>query len=530
MSGDPIVALATPPGVGAVAVFRISGEGSGDRLRPLFPGRDVRTLPPRTLTLRRLVHPGTGEALDQVLLVRFPGPHSYTGEEMWEVHTHGGWWLTRRLLDLFLQQGFREAKPGEFTYRAVLHGKMDLLQAQAVNELVHAGSDEGIRLALARLRGDTSDALRGFRDRLLRTWMEMEARLDFPEEVPTLDEPVLMARLQELSAELGWMVEEGERGQRWMGGHRLVILGPPNAGKSTLINSLVGAKVSIVTHKVQTTRARIRGVAIEGDSQIVFVDTPRLFRPRRRLDRAMVAAAWTGAADADVVVLMVEAHRGITKGVKAILDGLRERAEGRTVALAINKIDRPGARPDWVLDQTFDLFDRLGASDEQLDFPVVYASALKGYAGLAAEVRGGDMTPLFETIVEQVPPPPVEENGPLQLQVSSLDYNSYVGIIGIGRVQRGRLRRNQTVTVVDRRGQVRSGRIAQIYGFDGLNRIEIEQAGAPQPAIYPINLEGATPADYDQLAQTIESQLGRLDGLVHCAAMLPYLSRLKDHE
>ncbi len=120
----------------------------------------------------------------------------------------------------------------------------------------------------------------------------------------------------------------------------VALIGEPNAGKSTLLNRMVGAKISIVTHKVQTTRARIRGVAIEGDSQIVFVDTPGLFRPRRRLDRAMVAAAWTGAADADVVVLMVEAHRGITKGVKAILDGLRERAQGRTVALAINKIDR----------------------------------------------------------------------------------------------------------------------------------------------------------------------------------------------
>ncbi|MBO6604632.1 MAG: GTPase Era [Roseicyclus sp.] len=120
----------------------------------------------------------------------------------------------------------------------------------------------------------------------------------------------------------------------------VALIGEPNAGKSTLLNRMVGAKVSIVTHKVQTTRARIRGVAMAGDSQIVFVDTPGLFRPRRRLDRAMVAAAWSGAADADVVVLLIEAHRGLTEGVQAILDGLAERAEGRRVALAINKIDR----------------------------------------------------------------------------------------------------------------------------------------------------------------------------------------------
>ena len=119
----------------------------------------------------------------------------------------------------------------------------------------------------------------------------------------------------------------------------VALIGEPNAGKSTLLNRMVGAKVSIVTHKVQTTRARIRGVAIEGESQVVFVDTPGLFRPRRRLDRAMVAAAWGGAADADIVVLLVEAHRGITPGVEAILGALGERAQG-TVALAINKIDR----------------------------------------------------------------------------------------------------------------------------------------------------------------------------------------------
>ncbi|MFW5642017.1 MAG: GTPase Era [Roseicyclus sp.] len=120
----------------------------------------------------------------------------------------------------------------------------------------------------------------------------------------------------------------------------VALIGEPNAGKSTLLNRMVGAKVSIVTHKVQTTRTRIRGVAIEGAAQIVFVDTPGLFRPRRRLDRAMVAAAWSGAADADVVVLLIEASRGLTDGVRAILDALAGKARGRRVALAINKIDR----------------------------------------------------------------------------------------------------------------------------------------------------------------------------------------------
>ncbi|GAA6198526.1 GTPase Era [Pseudophaeobacter sp.] len=136
----------------------------------------------------------------------------------------------------------------------------------------------------------------------------------------------------------------------------VALIGEPNAGKSTLLNRMVGAKVSIVTHKVQTTRARVRGVAMEGESQIVFVDTPGLFQPRRRLDRAMVAAAWGGAADAEIVLLLVEAHRGITEGVERILEGLAEVAQGRTVALVINKIDR--VQSEVLLGLTKDLNDR----------------------------------------------------------------------------------------------------------------------------------------------------------------------------
>ncbi len=151
----------------------------------------------------------------------------------------------------------------------------------------------------------------------------------------------------------------------------VALIGEPNAGKSTLTNRLVGAKVSIVTHKVQTTRARIRGIAIEGDAQIVLVDTPGLFRPRRGLDRAMVAAAWGGAADADIIVLMIEAHRGITPGVVHILGELGEVAAGRKVALAINKIDR--VRPEALLELA-------GAMNERFDFAETFMiSAQKGH-------------------------------------------------------------------------------------------------------------------------------------------------------
>jgi GTP-binding protein len=146
--------------------------------------------------------------------------------------------------------------------------------------------------------------------------------------------------------------------------------------------------------------------------------------------------------------------------------------------VVINKIDRPGARPHWVLDQTFDLFDRLGATEEQLDFPVVYASALQGYAATDPDHPATDMQPLFETIVSMVAPPQVDLEGPFQMQVTSLDYSSYVGVIGIGRISRGRVRTNMPVTLVDRHSKRRNARIGQVFGFLGLERIEVPEAQA----------------------------------------------------
>src|SRR5689334_15737172 len=178
----------------------------------------------------------------------------------------------------------------------------------------------------------------------------------------------------------------------------------------------------------------------------------------------------------DSVLLLVDAVDGpmpqtrfVTR--KAFAHGLRP-------IVVINKIDRPGARPNWVHDQTFDLFHRLGATEEQLDFPVVYTSALNGYAGLTQDVRSGDMTPLFETIIKHVSHPNVDLEGPFQMQVSNIDYSSYVGAIAIGRIKRGRIRPNQLVSVIDANGSTRSGKILQVLGFLGLERFEVPEAAA----------------------------------------------------
>lgn len=178
----------------------------------------------------------------------------------------------------------------------------------------------------------------------------------------------------------------------------------------------------------------------------------------------------------DCVLLVVDAVDGPMPQTRFVTQKAFE--QGLKPIVVINKIDRPGSRPDWVMDQIFDLFDNLGATDEQLDFPVVYASALNGIAGLEADDLADDMTPLFKTIVDVVQAPQVDADAPFRMQISSLDYNSFVGVIGIGRIQRGKVKTNTQVTVIDKNGNTRNGRILKIMGYHGLDRIDVEDAQA----------------------------------------------------
>ena len=178
----------------------------------------------------------------------------------------------------------------------------------------------------------------------------------------------------------------------------------------------------------------------------------------------------------DSVLLLVDAVDGPMPQTRFVTQ--KAFAMGFTPIIVVNKIDRQGARPHWVVDQMFELFDQLGASDEQLDFPVIYASALNGYASNDDTEREGDMTPLFEAVIEHVSPPQVEVDGPFQMQISSLDYDSYKGVLGIGRISRGTVNRNFAVKIAGHDGKIRDGRMMQIFGFKGLERIEIETARA----------------------------------------------------
>jgi len=263
----------------------------------------------------------------------------------------------------------------------------------------------------------------------------------------------------------------------------IAIIAHVDHGKTTLVDQLLRQSGTLDARKDLQERVmdsndleRERGITILakntaitwGDYRINIVDTPGHADFGGEVERVL--------AMVDCVLLLVDAVDGpmpqtrfVTQ--KAFKHGLRP-------IVVINKIDRDEARPGWVLDQTFDLFDRLGATDEQLDFPVIYASALRGFSGLESTVRDGDMQPLFKTIVEHCPPPDVDADGPLQLQVTLLDYSSYVGAIGIGRIKRGTVKRGMAVTVVNREGRQRSERITQILGFHGLTRVEVESASA----------------------------------------------------
>jgi len=263
----------------------------------------------------------------------------------------------------------------------------------------------------------------------------------------------------------------------------IAIIAHVDHGKTTLVDQMLQQSGTFSAHEKPVERVmdsndleKERGITILAKNtsiewqgyRINIVDTPGHADFGGEVERVLSMV--------DSVLLLVDAVDGPMPQTRFVTQ--KAFALGLSPIVVINKIDRPGARADWVVNQTFDLFDRLGATDEQLDFPIVYASALNGYAGLDADIADGNMQPLFETIRDKVAAPDVDRDLPFQMQVSSLDYSSYVGVIGIGRISRGILRKNTDLSLVTRDGAQRKVRLLQIFGFHGLKRIEVEQAGA----------------------------------------------------
>lgn len=264
----------------------------------------------------------------------------------------------------------------------------------------------------------------------------------------------------------------------------IAIIAHVDHGKTTLVDKLLQQAGTFSEHEKVAERImdsnaieKERGITILAKNtaldwngyHINIVDTPGHADFGGEVERVLSMV--------DSVLLLVDAVDGPMPQTRFVTQ--KAFALGLKPIVIINKIDRPGARPDWVVDQTFDLFDRLGATDEQLDFPIVYTSAINGYAGLESSVTEGNMVPLFQTIVDKVSPPSVDLEGPFQMQVSSLDYNTYTGVVGIGRIQRGMVKVNTPLVIVKADGVIRTGlRMLKIFGFRGLERIEVPQAQA----------------------------------------------------
>lgn len=263
----------------------------------------------------------------------------------------------------------------------------------------------------------------------------------------------------------------------------IAIVAHVDHGKTTLVDCLLKQSGTFSERTVTTERMmdsndqeKERGITILSKNtainwqgnRINIVDTPGHADFGGEVERVLSMV--------DSVLILVDAMDGPMPQTRFVTQ--KAFAMGFKPIVVVNKIDRPGARPDWVIDQVFDLFDKLGATNEQLDFPIVYASALHGYASLDDTAREGDMTPLYEAIMKHVSPPEVDREGPFQMRVSQLDYNNFVGLIGVGRIQRGKVRTNMPVSVVDRHGKKRQGKVLQVLGFLGLERIEVEEAEA----------------------------------------------------
>ena len=277
----------------------------------------------------------------------------------------------------------------------------------------------------------------------------------------------------------------------------IAIIAHVDHGKTTLVDQLL-QQSGTLSRKDQgaerimdsNDQEKERGITILakntaltwGDYNVNIVDTPGHADFGGEVERVLSMV--------DSVLLLVDAVDGPMPQTRFVTQ--KAFAQGLRPIVVVNKIDRPGSDPEKVIDLVFELFDNLGATDEQLDFPIIYASALNGYAGTEDTVREGDMTPLFEAIVEHTPIPDADVEGTFQMQVSSLDYNSYVGVMGIGRIKRGVVTKNMPVTIVDSEGQTRNGKMQQIFGYHGLDRVEVDRAQAGDIIVFtgldPLNI------------------------------------------
>jgi tRNA modification GTPase len=334
--GDTIAARATPPGRGGVAVVRVSGPGIAAIAEPLLD----RGLPAaRRASLRGFLD-ADGTPIDDGLVLYFPGPNSFTGEDVLELHGHGGEVVVGRLLARLRALGVREAEPGEFSRRAFINGRMDLSQAEAIADLIDARSEAAARAALRSLNGEFGQTVHGLTEATTRLRIHVESAIDFPDEaIDIADDQQVRSQLAELEATLDGTLATARRGRTLRDGMQVVIIGHPNVGKSSLLNRLAGEDTAIVTEIPGTTRDTLREDLIIDGMPLQIVDTAGLRDSGDPIEQEGVRRAWQAIHRCDRVLLVTDAQRGVADAEAAFLARLPA-----TIGVTVirNKIDLAG--------------------------------------------------------------------------------------------------------------------------------------------------------------------------------------------
>jgi tRNA modification GTPase len=339
---DTIAAISTPFGEGAIAVLRLSGPRAVDIAGAIFRSRvPIRELPPRTLQFGRIID--SGNMLDEVLLTVNHAPASHTGEDVVEIHCHGGILVTRRILDLLLAHGARAAEPGEFTRRAFLNGKMDLTQAEAVMDLIRAQTDLALRAAAGQLEGGLGRHILDLRAALLSLLAQVEAHIDFPDEdIDPATGTALLAHTDSIRGEVARLLRTADQGQILREGLRTVIFGDPNAGKSSLLNRLLGYERAIVSHLPGTTRDTLEEVVNLRGIPVRLVDTAGVRASTDMLENAGIERTRQALSRAGLILHIADASRSPADGADLPPDAAH-------TLLVLNKCDL-GIDPAWKRD------------------------------------------------------------------------------------------------------------------------------------------------------------------------------------
>jgi tRNA modification GTPase len=361
---DTIVAPATPPGRGAVAIIRLSGPRAIEIAQKLWhPRRAAAQFIPRQLRLGDIRDPGNGAMLDRAMCVMMPAPHSLTGEHVAELHCHGGVYLIRKIVALAAAAGARLAEPGEFSRRAFLNGRIDLTEAEAIADLIDARGANALRQSLAHLAGALAARVHGLRQQVIAIRAHLEAQIDFSdEEIDLPSRQTMAADLTALREDVALLHQSFSRGRLIREGARAAIIGKPNAGKSSILNLLLGVERAIVTAIAGTTRDLIEESVALGDYSLVLVDTAGIRQSREEVERIGIERARAAAEQADLLIAVFDSSRAFDAEDAAVIELARRR---KGIAL-LNKRD---------------LAQRLGAGDLQsrgLSLPIMNFCAVSG--------------------------------------------------------------------------------------------------------------------------------------------------------